>query len=66
VIKDRKKKVNDYFGVEEELAVAEFFGQGIMIPDITDPRMEKHTERVNMLWSGTTDHAFQRELIYNR
>lgn len=66
MINEHKKKVNDYFGPEEEQAVAEFLSQGIMIPDITDPRMEKHPERVNMLWSGTTDHAFQRELIYNR
>jgi iron-sulfur cluster repair protein YtfE (RIC family) len=66
VVRGRKKKVNDYFGPEEEQAVADFLNQGIMIQDVTDPRMEKHPERVNMIWSGTTDHAFQRELIYNR
>jgi hypothetical protein len=65
-VKGRKTKVNDYFGPEEEQAVADFLSQGIMIQDVTDPRMETHPERVNMLWSGTTDHAFQRELIYNR
>ena len=66
MVRGRKKKVNDYFGPEEEQAVADFLNQGIMIQDVTDPRMEKHPERVNMIWSGTTDHAFQRELIYNR
>lgn len=65
-MKGRKTKINDYFGPEEEQAVADFLSQGIMIPDVTDPRMEKYPERVNMIWSGTTDHAFQRELIYNR
>jgi hypothetical protein len=66
VVKERKKKVNDYFGEEEERAVAEFLNSGIMIPDINDPRYLTEPEKANLIWSGTSEHALHRELIYNR
>ncbi len=66
MVTELKKKVNDYFGEEEEKAVAEFLNSGIMIPDINDPRYFTEPDKVNLIWSGTSEHALQRELIYNR
>lgn len=64
--KTRGKKSNDYFGIEEENAVAEFLNLGVMIIDPKDPRSVTNPERANLIWSGTSEHSFQRELIYNK
>lgn len=62
-----RKRVNDiYFGPEQEDSVIRFLSLGVMVPDINDPIFEINPDKAKLIWSGTSEDVFEREIIYHK